>query len=238
MHMDTIEVGHGPMRIVAVHGIQGTAASWQPLAEKLADEASFVLPNLRGRAKAVRGQGSQEYRLECLADDLEEVIRVHVGDKPFYLAGWSMGVSVSLEYLSRRGAHRPRGVILMSGTPMLNQAHWFTQSGDALMAEIAERERKLGLVSPADRDAVAWTWEAISSTSQLDLLSAVSEPALIVHGKDDEDSPWSHAERLAQRLPDATLRGLPGIGHSILKDATDDVAHYLRESITRVEKNT
>lgn len=235
--MDTIESGHGPVRIVAVHGIQGTRASWQGLADRMANEARFVLPNLRGRAKAARGQGPQDYRLECLADDLAEVIAAHVGDEPYYLAGWSMGVSVSLEYLSRRGVHRPRGVVLMSGTPMLDCAQWFTQRGEALMAEIAERETKLGLINPADRNAVAWTWEAISPTNQLDVLPGVKEPVLIVHGEADDDSPWSHAQRLAQGLPDATLHGLPGVGHSILKDATDDVARHLRAFIARVERN-
>lgn len=236
--MDTIESGHGPALIVAVHGIQGTRASWQALADRMAGEARFVLLNLRGRAQAVRGKGPEDYCLECFADDLAEVIHSHAGDNPFYLAGWSMGVSVSLEYLSRRGVPRPRGVILMSGTPMLDHAHWFSQRGEALLAEIAERETKLGLVNPADRDAVAWTWEAISQTNQIDVLPRVTEPVLIVHGQDDDDSPWSHAQCLAQGLPDATLHGLPGIGHSILKDATDDVARHLRDFVARIERNT
>lgn len=233
--MDTIESGHGPVRLVAVHGIQGTRGSWQGLVDRLGNQVSFVLPNLRGRADAVRGSGVADYSLQKLADDLEETIRAHVGDEPFYLAGWSMGVSVSLEYLSRPGVPRPRGVVLMSGTPMLDKAHWFTQQGVALIEEIAERERKLGLVNPADRDAVAWIWESISTTSQLHLLPQLKEPVLIVHGTDDDDSPWSHAERLAADLPDATLHPLAGIGHSILKDAPDDVARHVRDFIARLE---
>ncbi|MDX5445552.1 MAG: alpha/beta hydrolase [Zoogloeaceae bacterium] len=236
--MDIIENGNGPIRIVAVHGIQGTRASWLAVADRMADVGRFVLPNLRGRALAARGARPDDYRLGCLADDLEAVVHRHVGEAPFYLAGWSMGVSVSLEYLSRAGVPRPRGVMLMSGTPMLDQAHWFTQQGEALLAEIAEREVKLGLVKPADREAVAWTWQAISRSNQLALLPSVREPVLIVHGEDDDDSPWSHAVRLAAELPDATLRGLPGVGHSILKDATDEVVHHMRDFITRVERTT
>lgn len=234
--MDIIESGNGPTRLVAVHGIQGTRASWQAIADRMGEEVRFVLPNLRGRADAARGTGPDDYRLECLADELEAVVREQVGDAPFYLAGWSMGVSVSLEYLSRDDVPRPRGVMLMSGTPMLDQAQWFTQAGEALLAEIAERERKLGLVNPADRDAVAWTWQAISRRNQLSQLPSVREPVLIVHGEDDEDSPWSHAVRLAAELPDATLHGLPGVGHSILKDATDDVVRHMRAFIASVER--
>lgn len=232
--MDVIETGKGNLTIVAVHGIQGTRASWTPLATAMQDEARFVLPNLRGRAEAARGKGPEDYTLDGFADDLERTVRDHVGERPYLLAGWSMGVSVSLQYLARGGVPRPRGVLLMSGTPTLDRARWFTARGPALVEEIAERERRLALVAPADRQAVAWTWESIGGTSQLGLLRTVREPVLIVHGRDDEDSPYAHAEALAAGLPDATLVGLSGIGHSILKDATADVAHHLRVFIARL----
>lgn len=235
--MDVIETGHGTATIVAVHGIQGTRASWSPLASMMDAEARFVLPNLRGRADAARGAGTRDYTLDGFADDLEQAVRTRVGVGPFILAGWSMGVSVSLQYLARPNVPRPRGVLLMSGTPTLERARWFTAQGAALVDEIAERERRLALVAPADRQAVAWTWEAIRGSNQIGLLGAVREPVLIVHGRDDEDSPYSHAETLAASLPDATLVGLPGIGHSILKDATADVAHHLRAFLARLDRS-
>lgn len=235
--MDVVETGSGPVTIVAVHGIQGTRASWSPLVEAMTGEAKFILPNLRGRAEAARGRGREDYRLECFADDLEQVIAEHVGGQPFYLAGWSMGVSVSLACLSRADAPRPKGLILMSGTPMLDQAHWFNSTGPALIEEIAEREERLRLVAPADREAVAWTWEAISTTNQMNLLGRIDMPVLIVHGRDDADSPWDHAVALAEGLPDACLCPLAGIGHSVLKDATSSVAEQLRAFITRTESS-
>ncbi len=227
--MDVVVTGSGPVTIVAVHGIQGTRAAWSALTRKLDGEARFVLPNLRGRGRAMRGAGVQDYRLERLADDLEEVVRGHAADGPFVLAGWSMGVSVSLEYLSRSGVPRPQGLVLMSGTPTLDHAQWFRERGAALIEEIAEREVRLGLVEAADRDAAAWTWEAIRGTNQTRLLGAITIPTLIIHGRDDADSPWSHAELLAAGLPDARLCGLAGIGHSVLKDATEDVARGVRD---------
>lgn len=232
--MDVVDTGSGPVTIVAVHGIQGTRAAWNALASQLCGEARFVLPNLRGRGSARRGAGVEDYRLECLADDLEEVIRERVGDAPFVLAGWSMGVSVSLEYLSRADVPRPQGLVLMSGTPTLDRAQWFRERGAALIDEIAEREVRLGLSEAADRDAAAWTWEAIRGTSQAHLLSAITIPTLIIHGRDDADSPWSHAERLAAGLPDTRLCGLAGIGHAVLKDATEDVAREVRAFLQRL----
>lgn len=234
--MDVIETGTGPTTIVAVHGIQGTRAAWAGLAQRMDGEARFVLPNLRGRAQAVRGAGPQDYGLDRLADDLEEVIRARVGGAPFVLAGWSMGVSVALQYLSRPDVPRPDALVLMSGTPMLDRATWFNNEGTALLDEIADREVRLGLVEAADRDAAAWTWQAIRSTNQLALLPDIAIPTLIVHGREDEDSPWSHAERLAAELPDARLQGLAGIGHSVLKDATSAVARHLHDFLRELNK--
>ncbi len=234
--MDVVETGSGPITIVAVHGIQGTRASWSGLARLMEGEARFVLPNLRGRAQAARGAGRDDYRLDRLADDLEEVIRARVGDAPFVLAGWSMGVSVALQYLSRPGVPRPSALVLMSGTPMLDQAYWFSNEGPALLEEIHDREIRLGLVEAADRDAVAWTWEALRNTSQVGLLSGVAIPTLIIHGREDGDSPWSHAERLAADLPDAKLIGLERTGHSVLKDATAAVAQHVRGFLRDLNK--
>jgi pimeloyl-ACP methyl ester carboxylesterase len=232
--MDVVETGSGPMTVVAVHGIQGTRGAWAGLAGTLGEQARFVLPNLRGRADALRGRGVEDYRLERLADDLEEAVRAYVGFRPFVLAGWSMGVSVALEYVSRAGVPRPCGLVLMSGTPMLDSAKWFHSSGDDLVAEIAEREKRLGLVEAADHDAVAWIWEGIRHTNHLHLLADITMPTLIVQGSEDGDSPLSHAERLAAGLPDAELRVLHGIGHSVLKDAPDEVARHVGAFIQRI----
>lgn len=40
--VDVRIVGEGPAIIVALHGIQGTRAAWQPVARELAGKARFV----------------------------------------------------------------------------------------------------------------------------------------------------------------------------------------------------
>lgn len=235
--LDVICRGSAELTIVAVHGIQGTRASWQPVADALGDEVRWVLPNLRGRAAAYRGVGSADYTLEKFAEDIVAVIAQHVSmpeaGKPNYvLAGWSMGVSVSLAVyaqLKARGMPVPRGLILMSGSPVLQQTSWFNETGhSALLQEIAAREQRLALVNPADRDAVAWTWQAIRYSDQRTLLPTIDVPALIVHGSADEDSPWTHAQLLAHSLPHGQLRTIDGGAHSILTQNTARVAEEMR----------
>jgi pimeloyl-ACP methyl ester carboxylesterase len=234
--MDVQIVGQGRMTVVALHGIQGTRAAWQPVARQLASKARFVLPNLRGRGAALRAAGPAGYSLEAYASDAGEVIDRHVGQAPFVLAGWSMGVSVALELLQRRPDLRPQGLILLSGTPCLRLASWFTGEGAQLTAEVAARERRLGLVEAADHDAVAWTWAAIRATDQRPLLQRIDVPALVLHGSADEDSPWLHGRWLAKGLPRATLVTLPDAGHSLLSAATGTVTQEIEQFIARVSR--
>ncbi len=227
--MDVITTGGGGLKVIAVHGIQGTRSAWGPISEYLGDRVHLILPNLRGRGDAKRGRGPEDFGLEKFAEDLSEVIDAFVGDEPFVLAGWSMGVSICLQYLSSNSNRWPLGLILISGTPMLDKASWFREQGTQLFREVAEREVRLGLLEAADRKAVAWTWKAICKSNQLELLSSIDLPALIINGKQDTDSPWSHAQLLAAGLPNSKLVGLDNVGHTVLKDASIDVAREMNK---------
>lgn len=232
--MDVIRIGDGPVVVVAVHGIQGTRAAWMPLAGSLHGQCTFILPNLQGRGSAPRPAGAHGYTLERFAAALDEVIEAHVGARQFVLAGWSMGVSVVLAYLeaSRRA---PSGLFLLSGSPHLPGVNWFRAlDEDALLVEIARREQRLGLAEAADHPAVAWTWQAIRATDQRARLPRIRVPALVVHGHDDEDSPWPHAIALAQGLPNAVLVGLEGAGHGVLTHHTAALGTALRAHLPRL----
>lgn len=226
--MDCIQTGTGPIQIVALHGIQGTRAAWLPLAEALGDVATFTLPNLRGRGTAVRAAGPGGYSLDAYAADAAEAIEAQVRG-PFILAGWSMGVSVALAYLGLAGARKPTGLCLLSGTADLPSAPWFRCTDSvALLAEVQAREARLGLKEAADHAAVVATWQSIRTHCQLGRLATVTEPVLLIHGRDDGDSPWSHALELSAGLPQASLLGIGGAGHSVLTQNTGQVVAVLR----------
>lgn len=223
--MDIEQLGEGPA-VVLVHGIQGTRGTWMSVAESLAPGCRVLLPNLRGRGHAVRGQGPADYTLARYAADLKEVIDAHVGSAPFVLAGWSLGVSVSLQYLGMPAVARPSGVLLVSGAPCLAQTQWFSRDDAQLAASVAERRERLRLREHADDEAVVATWRAIRDTDQRALLPGLHSNVRVVHGREDGDCPLAHGERLAQGLQ-APLLVLDGVGHSVMAQEPQAVVQEL-----------
>ncbi|WP_042886735.1 alpha/beta fold hydrolase [Cupriavidus necator] len=239
--MDILRSGEGPVRVVAVHGIQGTNAAWLPLAQALRRECRFVLPNLWGRGDAPRPVSPADCTLEGYAAMVRAVIEAEAGDEPYVLAGWSMGVSVVLCLAAQflRDGPGPSGLLLLSGSPQLTAAPWFHATDEPhLLAEIAARERRLGLAQAADHQTVAWTWQALRTTDQRCLLPSLRLPALVVHGEGDGDCPAQHARALAAGLHQASLVMLPGAGHGILAASTADVAAAVRAHLPRLTAAT
>ncbi|GGI20946.1 MAG: alpha/beta hydrolase [Oxalicibacterium faecigallinarum] len=234
MKHDVIRAGNPEqdLTIVALHGIQGTRSSWLPVERNLHDDARWILPNLRGRAAAWRGASIDDYSLDAYAAEVCAIIAQYVDTPNFVLAGWSMGVSVTLAtwaQLKQGNLPLPKALILMSGSPVLQQVRWFRQTNHtSLIEEIAAREERLRLQVAADRDAVAWTWRSISQTDQRHLLPHIQLPTLIVHGSDDEDSPFSHAQMLAAGIRGARLECIPHGYHSILTQDAPQVAKTMR----------
>jgi pimeloyl-ACP methyl ester carboxylesterase len=142
-HLDTpagplayLDQGSGPV-LVLVHGIQGTARTWDAIAEALAPRYRVVRPNLRGRAGSHTPPGADGYSLTGFAADLAVMLQSIA--EPAVVVAWSMGVSVSLEMLRSFPDARPRGLMLVSGTPCAgDEARWFH---GASAAEVAEEAR-------------------------------------------------------------------------------------------------
>jgi len=224
----------GCTRILAVHGIQGTSAAWLPVAKACAAQADFMLPNLRGRGDAVRGQGPQDYALAAYSQDLTQAAYRHLDSGPFILAGWSMGVSVALEYLHRADGPQPSALILLSGSPRPGLAPWFSQQGDRLLEEISAREQRLNLAMAADHQAVAWTWEGLRDVDHSASLGDIELPTLIIQGSADPDTPLEHAHWLSEGIPNAELHVIAGAGHSLLTENTAEVVQHIHAFIAKL----
>lgn len=70
-----------------------------------------------------------------------------------------------------------------------------------------------------DSESIARQLRAISRFSSWDRLPEWSIPALVLHGDADPLIPHENGELLAQRIPGARLRSLPGVGHLVPLEA-------------------
>lgn len=223
--MDTLIHGTGPVKIIAIHGIQGTNRVWLPLARQLASHCTFILPNLPGRGER-QSCSESDMTLEAFATVIEDTVHQYINDgQPYILAGWSMGVSVALAFLGRKRAALPDKLILLSGVPDISQVSWFTQTTPAgLLSEIQEREQRLKLQDAADHHAVMWTWQSIAQRSLRDQCQSVTMPCLVMSGARDEDSPLLLVTQFSDLIADATVLTIENAGHSLLTENTDTVS--------------
>lgn len=228
---DVQACGEGPWTVVALHGIQGTRASWQRVMQAttaLQQPVRWVLPHLRGRGQAPRPAGPDGYTLEAMAQDLAQALDTAVpAGAPYLLAGWSLGVSVALAALARERIRRPHGLLLVSGSPALCETRWFEGEGAALDEAIVARRMRMGLREHADDAAVRWNWEAVRGTDQRALLPALRGlRTQVLHGSEDADCPLAHGRCLAEGL-NAPLQVCQGVGHALLNEAPAAVAQAL-----------
>lgn len=220
--------GRGPA-IVLLHGIQGTADSWAPVAGALKERFRVITPNLRGRGDSYSPEDVGAYDLATFADDLYAVIRW--AGEPVLLCGWSMGVLVSLKFVQMFGTGRLQGLVLISGTAApRGEARWFAAATvPGLVDEAADRARRLGLTRCALPQAVAGSWRCVREQDFRGLLPEVGLPALVVHGTEDDQCPLSHGEELASRIPGAQGIWLPGLGHNLMREAPGQIADAIAE---------
>ncbi|MDR3055341.1 MAG: alpha/beta fold hydrolase [Zoogloeaceae bacterium] len=177
------------------------------------------------------------------------------------LGGWSLGGMLALA-CAQAAPERVKGLTLTGCTPSFIQREgweWGRPPAElkAFMGKIRQDfaailPRFTGSFCRGDSDANAahWLLQHASPMSQAALdagliwlfeadlragLQGVSCPVVLVHGENDPLTPVAAARWLAEHLPDATLRVIPGKAHAPFApvvSATSDVAaalQFLRE---------
>jgi non-heme chloroperoxidase len=113
--------GAGERTIVLVHGWKGSHRLWDPAVMRLAERFRVVAFDNRGMGESDKPGGP--YDFDVLADDLDFVLE-ELGVEDATLVGWSMGCSISLQYLSRGGGRVAR-VVLVNGPIVLRASEDF-----------------------------------------------------------------------------------------------------------------
>jgi pimeloyl-ACP methyl ester carboxylesterase len=130
---------------------------------------------------------------------------------PIAVVGSSAGGAVAAE-LARRGA--PIRALALLAAP----AMWVSFAGDPQDAvrRITE-EAGMSLAPEVLEDPSSWAAEFEGVATENSIVS-VRVPTLIVHGTADDVVPVHHAQRIADKAPNASLEIIEGAGHQLRRD--------------------
>lgn len=218
------DLGEGAGTIVLVHGWKGSHRLWDPAAHRLAKSFRVISFDNRGMGESDKPPG--RYDFSVLADDLGFVL-AELEARDVTLVAWSMGCTISLEYMAR-GGERVARLALMNGPLRLIASPEFpwTMSEqqlrgylDDLAARWPDSERTFSLGALRDPgSAYAEFFYAVALQTPLDyamriveaqlaidhvpLLPQLRVPVLALYGRHDPYYPVELGEYIAGHVGD------------------------------------
>ncbi len=230
--LDVEAVGKGPP-LLLLHSLLSDRTSFARLAALLADQRRSILVNLPGFGASPRTEPSIAAYAERILELCDELALPPETD----VLGNGFGAFIALAATSRRSESFGRLVLAGSGVA-------FPEAGRAAFRGMAEKVERDGIellidaamqrmLSPefiaANPEIVAARKAAFRAIppdvfagacralATLDLsaeLSRIRNPVLVVVGSQDPATPPALGRDLAERLPNARMVELPGIGHA------------------------
>lgn len=173
--------------VILVHGITESAATWDPITERLATDHRVITMDLRGHGES--GEATR-YDLEAMAGDVAAVMTASEATAP-HLVGHSLGGAV----VSAAGAVLPVSSIvnvdqslqlagfkaaLMPAEPMLRDAEMFPAVIAQLFTDMrgslgdAEFDR-VDSLRRGKQDVVLGVWELILTASEEEIADVVDQ---------------------------------------------------------------
>lgn len=238
-----------PPVVVFVHGLvlDNLASFYYTLAGPVADAGAVsVLYDLRGHGRSDRPPAG--YGAEEAVADLFAVLDALGHRTPVHMVANSFGGVIALNAALAR-PERVAGLVMIEAYgPGDRGSDWTedmlnTLSKSALMLEYENLADQMFAIGWRQQAKQAVIYDAlINGTSLLDDLTAVEPvrpteledvtcPVLAVYG--ERSNVVGAGRMLAKYVPDCTLHILPGLNHSILRDATADLAEIVVQWLTQ-----
>lgn len=243
-----LEQGEGET-VIFLHGIGGEAEAFLPLMARLSGYRCIAwnMPGYRDSAPLAQG-----FSFAALSEALGAFLD-RLKAEPVHLVGHSIGGMLALEHAVRQPG-QVESLALIGTTPAFGGRDDSFKKA-FLEARLAPLERGLGmeqmgaqaaphLVGPGAGAAVVEeigaaigrvpeaTWrgilECLVTFDRRSDLARLPHPCCLIAGEHDSNAPARTMARMAEALPDADYRALPGIGHMIPQEAPETVAAILQ----------
>ena len=239
--------------LLLIQGMSGTHLSWgEPFLAELGRDFDVVAYDHRGIGKSGRLAGA--FSIADLADDAAGLLD-RLGLETAHVLGISMGGMVAQQLALRHGA-RIRTLTLGctyaggAGSSLTDPAvfgrlseSWQTGDRDTILRtaweiNISERFhgdedayakfKEAALSLPVPMQVIMAQLQAISGHDTSEELASIDVPTLVVHGTADLMLGVGNARAIAERIPNARLEELDGVGHMFWLEEPQRSAELIR----------
>lgn len=256
-HRIYFEVGGAGPPLVLVRGLARSSSYWLEVRALLERERTVIVLDNRGVGRS--DTPPFPWSTEDMADDVAAVLR-ESGVQRADVLGISLGGMIA-QHLALRHPHRVDRLVLACTTPGGRRARPTPRAAALALARatlmpVAEGIRfsapwVLGEEALRARPEIVDVWVAIAEREprsragvlgQLlaaarhdawDLLPHLPHPTLCVTGDADRLIPPENSRLLAERIPRASLRILPGAGHDFPTERPDETVRVVGEFLSR-----
>jgi len=197
------KAGNGPP-VLLLHGGASDSRDWLDTINGLAHYYTFYAPDLIGFGQNERSE--EGYYLSDFSDFLLEFIdKLQLKDT--VLVGHSFGARVCLDVAIQN--HDKVGKLVLVDASGLGKVSWF---GSALLTVFWALRKLLRKPQPYPKFLVREGDDF--NHVDIDKLTRISTPTLIVWKRHDLYLPLSNARRAEKLIPNSRLEVLPGFGHA------------------------
>ena len=231
--------------VAFLNGVMMTTRSWVLQSSFFRRRYRCLLHDFRGQLLSEKPE--EPWRLEDHADDLEALLD-HLGIESCHVVGTSYGGEVGLIFASTRparvrslsvissasevGPELDRAVALWAETALeapdelyrISLPHNFSPAFVEANPELLEQgEERLAACPPEFFPAFARLVDAFREIDITDDLARIRCPTLVLVGELDALKPPRYSRLIAERIPGAELRLVPGGGHAVILEKPEEV---------------
>jgi pimeloyl-ACP methyl ester carboxylesterase len=248
--------GSGPP-LLMIMGFAGSASSWgEPVLEDLRKRFTCIRFSNRGTGESDRV--TSPFTIRTMADDAVGLLDALKIERP-HVFGISMGGMIAQE-LVLNYPHRVNGLVLgctapggshtvqaapettakMAPTPGLSQEEivrnfltaicspGFVQRGAAFLEAMMSSGR------PTPMETLGLQMMAITQFDSYERLPQIKAKTLVIHGDVDMLVPPQNGKTLAERIPGAELKMIPGAAHMFFWEEPQKSAALVTEFLSKV----
>lgn len=230
--------------LICIHGVGSYLEAWEGVVARLSDRFRILTFDLRGHGRSSKVRGRYEID-DFVGDVLALADRAGFGS--FNLAGFSLGGLIA-QRLALTHQDRIRRLVLLSTVAGRTEeerervaarlaalqagdrgAHydaslsrWLTEDFQARNPELIAKVRQRNAEN--DPECYAAAYRVLAQTDFGGLLDQIRVPVLIATGEEDAGSNPRMALYMQERISGSKLHILPGLRHSILTEAPEQIA--------------